>query len=140
MIPVGTRFMTPARNSPERDLSNQGSGSRPTQGTSRDPVFHQLGEAVKSSNPATWLTLEGEQKSVFLAAKWGFQSLNHNKQKCKMFPNNNGKSVRGSGQVTNTDGATTGHQSGKNPQTLTESRICPRGKNTGLFSDPTRKV
>ena len=24
-----------------------------------------------------------------IAVKWGFQSLNHNRQKCKMFPNNN---------------------------------------------------
>ena len=35
----------------------------------------------------SWLTLEGQQKKR-KAVKWGFQPLNHNKQKCKMFPNN----------------------------------------------------
>ena len=41
----------------------------------------------------SWLTLEGEPKSLF-AVKWGFQPLNHVKQKCKMFPNNNHEIVR----------------------------------------------
>ena len=31
-----------------------------------------------------WLTLEGEQ-----LLKWGLQPLNHNKQTCNMFPNDN---------------------------------------------------
>ena len=37
----------------------------------------------------TWFTLEGEQQKYMLAVEWGFQPLNHNKQKCKMFPNDN---------------------------------------------------
>ena len=41
------------------------------------------------SIPITWLTLEGEQTFKQLAVKWGFQPLNHKKQKCKMLPNNN---------------------------------------------------
>ena len=37
-----------------------------------------------------WLTLEGEQTfSNFSSQASGFQPLNHKKQKCKMFPNNN---------------------------------------------------
>ena len=35
----------------------------------------------------TWLTLEGELKSDFYQLSGDFP-LNHNKQKCKMFPNN----------------------------------------------------
>ena len=37
--------------------------------------------------PYSWLTLEGEQKKA-LAVEWGVQPLNHNNQKCKLFPNN----------------------------------------------------
>ena len=31
----------------------------------------------------------GEQTNKVLAVQWGFQPLNHNKQKCEMFANNN---------------------------------------------------
>ena len=37
----------------------------------------------------TCLTLEGEQQFIFLAVKWDFKPLDHNKQKCKKSPNNN---------------------------------------------------
>ena len=38
---------------------------------------------------STWVTLEGEQTIKFWQfSGFGFQPLNHNKQKCKMFPNN----------------------------------------------------
>ena len=40
--------------------------------------------------PVAWLTLEGEQQfSNFSSSAVGFQPLNHNTQKCKVFPNNN---------------------------------------------------
>ena len=42
---------------------------------------------VKISNSKTWLTLEGEPKFDYLQLCGDFP-LNHNKQKCKMFPNN----------------------------------------------------
>ena len=33
----------------------------------------------------SWLTLEGQQQDTILALKWGFQPLNHNKQKTYMY-------------------------------------------------------
>ena len=41
------------------------------------------------SKHSPWLRLEGEGKNKMLAVKWGFEPLNHNKQKRKMCPNDN---------------------------------------------------
>ena len=43
----------------------------------------------KVEAPVAWLTLEGEQK-LKLYQRSGDSPLNHNKQKCKMFANNQG--------------------------------------------------
>ena len=61
------------------------------------PVAHSSAVVRRSNRPAsggeelapiTWLTLEGEQQFKFQQLSGDFP-LNHNKQKCKMFPNNN---------------------------------------------------
>ena len=44
---------------------------------------------------AASLTLEGEEQIYqILAVQWGFQPLNHNKQKCKICPSDNHGSLR----------------------------------------------
>ena len=45
----------------------------------------QIEGCLISLPKGAWLTLEGEQQQQMLAVKWGFQPLNHNKQRCKMF-------------------------------------------------------
>ena len=62
--------------------------------------FGGVGGDRKKGSAGAWLTLKGggakiEKKQ--LAARWGFQPLNYNKQTCIFFPNNNHGWGRGKG-------------------------------------------
>ena len=51
--------------------------------------WSRLPESRQRQTGKPWLTLEGEQNLNLSSSVVGFQPLNHNKQKCRMLPNNN---------------------------------------------------